>query len=342
MSDLLPLPRRPCAEGRPAVPRRLRFAMSCRRRWPPCATTSGSPCSPAAPCCRWRRRRAGHRRPARRRDRGGDRRGATCRWSPMAARPAGCCSRSGPALGCRNGLGGSPRPWSGSGSPGPPWRRRGRPRSTSGRRDRAGARACRPAGDARGLTVRITSRTRLAGGFGALRPVVLLPESARAWPRPARGGARPRGRARGAPRWPARADRAARLRRPLVQPLVWAAARRLRCERELACDARVLAAGVDPRAYAASLVQAARAALARPAPAALIAMAHTPELERRVLTLLGAGRGRRDRVGLRTAAALAAVALFIPLAARRRPIGRTWRRAACSPPRGRCRVSMTR
>jgi hypothetical protein len=97
-------------------------------------------------------------------------------------------------------------------------------------------------------------------------------------------------------------------------PLVWAAARALRADREFACDERVLVAGFDPRLYADALVQVARHAFATPQ-RAMLAMARAPELERRVLLLLGPARKSASRAGLRAALLGPAAILFMLFAA---------------------------
>ena len=96
-------------------------------------------------------------------------------------------------------------------------------------------------------------------------------------------------------------------------PLVWRAARAMRAERELACDERVVAAGLDARSYAVALVQVARSALGAPQ-RALLAMARPPELERRVVLLLGPRRWVAGNGRARRSLAWAAVALVMPFA----------------------------
>ena len=99
-------------------------------------------------------------------------------------------------------------------------------------------------------------------------------------------------------------------------PGVWWAARRLRVERELACDDRVLAAGTHARDYAGHLLELAYALGGTRAPALAVSMARPRQLEGRMLAVLDAARnranpGRRSRlVGLAIAAAL-----LVPLAA---------------------------
>lgn len=76
-------------------------------------------------------------------------------------------------------------------------------------------------------------------------------------------------------------------------PLVWLAARRLRVERERACDDRVLAAGARPSQYAEHLLAIAHAFTARPATAfASLAMARPSHLATRLLDVLDVHRHR--------------------------------------------------
>ena len=100
-------------------------------------------------------------------------------------------------------------------------------------------------------------------------------------------------------------------------PLAWAAYRRLRAEREQACDDAVLASGASPPSYAAHLVAVAREIrAARPAPAVLAALVAPDELEARVRAVLDdrRRRGRAGRGATRAAVGLAVV-LGTPLAA---------------------------
>jgi HEAT repeat protein/beta-lactamase regulating signal transducer with metallopeptidase domain len=96
-----------------------------------------------------------------------------------------------------------------------------------------------------------------------------------------------------------------------VHPGVWYAARRMRAERELACDDRVLAAGTRARSYAAHLLEVARAF--RPAGGAspvAVSMARPSQLEGRMLAVLDAVRSRRTP-SRRTSAVAAGVALAV-------------------------------
>lgn len=93
-------------------------------------------------------------------------------------------------------------------------------------------------------------------------------------------------------------------------PLAWYAARRMRVERERACDDMVLAAGTAPADYAADLLELARRASGRaPAPMLSLHMARSTQLEGRLLAVLagptGGGRPRRASLAVAAAAALA-------------------------------------
>jgi beta-lactamase regulating signal transducer with metallopeptidase domain len=100
-------------------------------------------------------------------------------------------------------------------------------------------------------------------------------------------------------------------------PLVWMAVRRMRLEREHACDDFVLVSGARASRYADDLLGFARRLTRPTAPAAAaLAMARRSELEGRLLAILDPGTKRsavrRARVGL---LALAVVVLATPLAA---------------------------
>ena len=153
--------------------------------------------------------------------------------------------------------------------------------------------------------------------WGIVRPVVLLPETARQWP---------------SPRLKAvllhelvHVQRHDLLAQTLAQaacciywfhPLVWLAARELRKEREAACDDAVLNRGLKPADYAAHLIELARSmAAGRASLADAPAMAEASDLESRVRALLDRGRNRAplSRRAALTVAALAC-ALVLPVA----------------------------
>ena len=102
-------------------------------------------------------------------------------------------------------------------------------------------------------------------------------------------------------------------------PAVWWVARRIRIERELACDDRVIAAGTGPREYAGHLLEIAYSFGGRHAPALAVTMARPRQLEGRMLAALDAARNRRlptSRVRMAVAATafifLVSVAMATP------------------------------
>jgi len=102
-------------------------------------------------------------------------------------------------------------------------------------------------------------------------------------------------------------------------PLAWMAARRVRTERERACDDLVLASGTRGSDYADQLIEIARVMRAGRFPAVLagasLAMAHRSELEGRLLSILDPSIPRAGLSRLRTSAATTMVALaVVPLA----------------------------
>jgi beta-lactamase regulating signal transducer with metallopeptidase domain len=93
-------------------------------------------------------------------------------------------------------------------------------------------------------------------------------------------------------------------------PAVWWVAKRIRIERELACDDRVIAAGAEPREYASHLLEIAYSFGGRRAPALAVCMARPRQLEGRMLAALDAARNRR-RPSTRTRIAAAAIAVVV-------------------------------
>ena len=155
--------------------------------------------------------------------------------------------------------------------------------------------------------------------WGILRPAVLMPSAADAWP---------------AERLRivllhelAHVKRRDCLTHMLAQvscalhwfnPLAWIAARRVRTERERACDDLVLAAGTRGPDYADQLIEIARVMRSGRFPAVLagasLAMAHRSELEGRLLAILDpsvprAGLSRVRALGATSAFALAVMPL---------------------------------
>lgn len=75
-------------------------------------------------------------------------------------------------------------------------------------------------------------------------------------------------------------------------PGVWLASKRMRVERELACDDVVLGAGLSPRSYASELLELARSTQASPVNALALAF-HAPSLlEQRMHSILDGARRR--------------------------------------------------
>jgi len=98
-------------------------------------------------------------------------------------------------------------------------------------------------------------------------------------------------------------------------PAAWWAARRMRIERELACDDRVIAAGTQPREYAGHLLEIAYSFGNHRAPALAVSMARPRQLEGRMLAALDAARDRRaPAFRVRVAATAIAAALLLTLA----------------------------
>jgi len=163
-----------------------------------------------------------------------------------------------------------------------------------------------------GVEVRLSGATASPAVAGILRPVVLLPESARAWHRTDLRAVL--------------VHEFAHIRRrdPLTNalgdlvtvlywcnPLVRFAVRRMRVEGETACDDRVLLSGTDPGRYASLLLDVARAASqAGGVPRAATAMARPRELESRLLAVLD-DRIRRRSVPTWMSGALAGAALLV-------------------------------
>ncbi len=99
-------------------------------------------------------------------------------------------------------------------------------------------------------------------------------------------------------------------------PAVWWIARRLRVERELACDDRVIAAGTEPREYAGHLLEIAYSFGGRRAPALAVSMARPGQLEGRMLAALDNARNRTvPALGACLAGTAAALMLLVLIAA---------------------------
>ena len=179
------------------------------------------------------------------------------------------------------------------------------------------ARLGEAAGVRRPVRLLLSPRAAMPMTWGTLRPVVLLPAEAVEWSEERRRVVLLHELAHVARRdclTQALATVCCALWWP--HPGAWWAARRLRQEREQACDDRVLAAGARASAYAGHLLDVARAFRAPALSGAALAMARPTQLEGRVLAVLDAERSRRE-VSVRAGAVCAAAALLalLPLAA---------------------------
>jgi beta-lactamase regulating signal transducer with metallopeptidase domain len=114
-------------------------------------------------------------------------------------------------------------------------------------------------------------------------------------------------------------------------PAVWWVTRRLRIERELACDDRVIAAGAQPREYAGHLLEIAYSFGDHRVSAMAVSMARPQELESRMLAALDDGRNRTvPAPRVRAAVTLVAAALLLGIAGATPTVGV----AAASAPEG--------
>jgi HEAT repeat protein/beta-lactamase regulating signal transducer with metallopeptidase domain len=148
--------------------------------------------------------------------------------------------------------------------------------------------------------------------FGVLRPAVLLPGDADSWPEARRRAVLTHELAH-VKRHDCLTQALAHAACALYwfHPLAWLAARRLRVERERACDDLVLGAGARGPDYADDLLHLARVARAHGGFAfSAVAMARPSQLEGRLLAILDPSRKRRGPSRLATAAA-AGIALLL-------------------------------
>lgn len=154
--------------------------------------------------------------------------------------------------------------------------------------------------------------------WGVVRPVILLPSSAKTWPTSHRETVLLHELAH-----VKRLDYLTQLAAEVAcalhwfNPLVWLAARQLRIEREHACDDQVLCAGSSAPDYADQLLDVARSLrAARTTSLAAVAMARRSQLAGRLMAVLDENR-QRDTVSRRLTfiACFSAAALILPLAA---------------------------
>ncbi|HXP87112.1 MAG TPA: M56 family metallopeptidase [Bryobacteraceae bacterium] len=165
--------------------------------------------------------------------------------------------------------------------------------------------------------IRVSDAAATPMTWGVLRPVILLPAAALAWPAEERARALRHERAHIERRdWPWQLFAQLATAACWFHPLVWLAAYQLRRESELAADDAVLREGSDASAYAAQLVDVARAArrLRGETPLAAVAMVRPSTLEARIAAILSRGRNRgRAGVRARLAVVLAAALVLVPV-----------------------------
>lgn len=186
------------------------------------------------------------------------------------------------------------------------------------------------------LRLGVAAEVRLVAGpagsmpmtWGIRRPVVMLPEDAAGWALPRLEAVLLHELAH-----VKRRDCLTQLLAELVRalhwpdPLAWVAARRLRIERERACDDAALAGGARPSAYARELLELARGYRASRATAlAAVAMARPSQLSDRLLAVLDEHRPRGGigrRLAVRTVTLAAGLTLLVAAAAPAVPAGAT-------------------
>jgi carboxyl-terminal processing protease len=178
--------------------------------------------------------------------------------------------------------------------------------------------------------VRADNRT-MPMTWGIVRPVILLPADAYAWPE-ARLRVVLAHELAHVKRWDCLTRLLARSVRALYwfNPLAWLAEARVRAEQERACDDLALGGGgVAPWEYAEHLLVVTSAVPAGwTGPAVALAMAAPSRIEHRLRTILDAGRDRRPTSRRQACfATLAALALAVPLSA-----GRLRAEAQAAPP----------
>ena len=101
-----------------------------------------------------------------------------------------------------------------------------------------------------------------------------------------------------------------------MHPAVWLVAERLKVERELACDDRVLTVGTAAPDYASHLLDLAYSLGGYRSPALVVSMARRPQLEGRMLAVLDVARNRiHPTLRARVVGLIATAMLVIPLAA---------------------------
>jgi len=181
-------------------------------------------------------------------------------------------------------------------------------------------RIARELGIVRPITLLASTEQSVPVTWGIVYPVVLLPASAFAWD-PARRQAVLVHEMAHVERFDALTQMIAQLALALLwfDPLMWIAVRRMRSERERACDDRVLSHGTHASFYAEDLLTMVRTLARNDDPAfAALAMARRSDLEGRMLAILDPRVSRR-RLGQGGAivAIGAALVVALPVAALR-------------------------
>jgi beta-lactamase regulating signal transducer with metallopeptidase domain len=172
----------------------------------------------------------------------------------------------------------------------------------------------------RPVALRIADGAVMPMTWGSLRPAILLPAEALAWPEELRRIVLLHELAH-----VARRDSLIQCAASLVcalywfQPALWFALGRLRIEQEYACDDLVLAAGARPRSYAKGLLDIAFTLRTPALAGGALAMARATALERRIRAIVGVvPRHRPSRLFSAAAGLLAlllasAVASIVPV-----------------------------
>jgi len=162
-----------------------------------------------------------------------------------------------------------------------------------------------------------SDRRTMPMAWGLLRPRLLIPASAAAWPAECRRVVLLHELAH-VKRWDCLTQFIVRVARGLhwFNPLAWLGAHRATIEHEAACDDLVLANGGDAPRYAEHLLHvASRLPVERVAAAAAIAMARPSKLEGRLLAILDTKRNRQTLQAMAVVMAVAGVvAVVVPLA----------------------------
>lgn len=176
---------------------------------------------------------------------------------------------------------------------------------------------CGALGISRRVSVRLCPERRMPMVWGAIRPVILLPAEARDWSAELKRDVLLHELAH-----VRRHDYLNQLVTRLAcavhwfNPLAWMAARRLRAERERACDDHVLGTGASACDYAEHLVAVARRLRPAGGGSLGVAMAGRSAFAERVAALLDGRRARGVLTGaLLARSGIAAACLVVPLAA---------------------------